>query len=465
MSRRLLGSAVLVGLVVLSGCSAEVPEPVEEVAQQVATPAPEPEIVEEVRIPPDWSQSESPSAVDTCKVPDARSGATGNSQAKQAVGFPVSKSTLPTEGEVNIIAAMVAFDDAPAPTLTGEDFFAPQLEKISEWSDFWSQGNLRYEFQMVEDWVEVPVNHADYPINSRDDYPTSRVNSARIIQLVIDNLPDDLDYAGADGFLVFWAPGIDEFVTDVAVRGNEGVTLQTPQGPREMFFWSGNNWHTRDTGGITAQMKQDYTWSTWIYFMLLSQGLMLHAPGNGWATGLGTAQVPNPNFSAAITVWDAFRMGWVADDQVHCVTPEDLGVGPQQVMVTPQEVFGGERKTIIIPVDERNDVVVIESRRPFGYSEWRDSESGLLVYTVNPSVQSVELMSREAQRSCGNTEEFSKWAYYLYPDSVDMDRLDCNDFTKAFVREGDTLTHGDLRISLEFSAEELDYVSIEAIAP
>jgi hypothetical protein len=62
-------------------------------------------------------------------------------------------------------------------------------------------------------------------------------------------------------------------------------------------------------------------------------------------------------------------------------------------------------------------------------------------------------------------EDTKVWAYYLYPDSVDMDRLDCNDFTKAFVREGDTLTHGDLRISLEFSAEELDYVSIETIAP
>jgi len=38
---------------------------------------------------------------------------------------------------------------------------------------------------------------------------------------------------------------------------------------------------------------------------------------------------------------------------------------------------------------------------------------------------------------------------------------DCRDFTNVFVREGDTLTHGDLRISLEFSAEELDYVTIE----
>ena len=140
------------------------------------------------------------------------------------------------------------------------------------------------------------------------------------------------------------------------------------------------------------------------------------------------------------------------------VTPEDLEAGPLQVMVTPQEVFAGERKTIIIPV-------VIESRRSVGYSEWRGGDSGLLVYTVNPSVGTVDLMSQESQRSCGNTDDFSKWAYYLYPDSVDMNQLDCNDFRAAFVREGDTLTHRGITISLEFSAEELDYVSIEATTP
>ncbi|MEL0273873.1 MAG: hypothetical protein VW960_04915 [Pontimonas sp.] len=464
MNKAPLAMTALASLVILSGCGPEATEAPPEVVEEVSQPAPELEVVEEVRIPPEWTQSESPSPVDVCKVPDQRSGATGNSQAKQAVGFPVSKSTLPIEGEVNLIAAMVAFDDAPAPDLTAEDFFAPQLEKITQWSDFWSQGSLRYEFQMVEEWVTVPVNHAEYPINSRENYQQSRENSARIIQLVIDNLPEDLDYAGADGYLVYWSPGIDEFHSDVAVRGDEGVTLRTPDGPRQMFFWSGNNFHYRDTGRMTAEIKRDYTWSLWIYFLLLSQGLMLHAPGNGWPTGLGQSQIPTPDFSPAIPVWDAFRMGWVDDSQVHCVTPENLEEGPQRILLTPQEVYGGERKTIIIPVDSRNDVLVIESRRPIGATRWSEDESGLLVYTVNPSVGTVELMSQESQRSCGNTDDYSKWAYYLYPDHVDMGSLDCNDFTRAFVREGDTLSHRDLRISLDFSAEELDYVTIEAVA-
>mgnify|MGYP006978333789 CR=1 FL=1 len=84
------------------------------------------------------------------------------------------------------------------------------------------------------------------------------------------------------------------------------------------------------------------------------------------------------------------------------------------------------------------------------------------MYTVNPSAGTLEMMSQESQRSCGNTDDFSKWAYYLYPDHVDVQNVNCNDFRQAFVREGHTLTHEGVTISLEFSDEELDYVSIEA---
>ena len=463
MSSRLLGILILSSLTVLSGCVPETAEVPEEVIEKSAPV--EPLVEEQARIAPDWAPTDSLSPVDVCKVPDTRPRNAGGSQEGQAVGFPVSQGTLPQQGSVNIIAAMVAFDDAPPSALTAEGFLQPQLEQITQWSDFWSQGNLRYEFQMVEDWVRVPVDHADYPVNSREDSTVSRGNSAKIAQLVIDALPEDLDFAAADGFLIYWAPGIVEFVTDVATRGNDGVTFFTPDGPREMFFWSGNSWHYTDTGVMTAQVKQDHTWSVWIYFMLLSQGLMLHSPGNGWATGLGQSQVPHPHFSAAITAWDAFRLGWISDQQVHCINPQDLGEEPAQVLLTPQEVFGGDTKTIIIPVDASSDVVVIESRRATGYSDlWPDGEAGLLVYTVNPSVGQLDLMSRESQRSCGNTDDFSKWAYYLYPDHVDIERSNCRDFVEALVREGDTLTHRGLLISLEFSDSELDYVSIEALA-
>ena len=460
---RIAGLALAMVLFATSGCAPAEPETPSQA--QPHTPAPTPAIAEEAepRIPPDWTQPESPSPVESCKIPDNRGQSSGNTQASQAVGFPVSQGTLPTTGTVNLIAAMVAFEDAPAPNLTADAFFAPQLEQITQWSDFWSQGSLEYEFQMVEDWVTLPVNHAEYPINSRDDYQQSRTNSARVIQMVMDSLPEDLNFADADGVLIYWSPGIDAFESDVATRGNDGVTLRTPDGPRQMFVWSGNNFHYTDSGVMTAELKREYTWSLWVYFLLLSQGLMLHAPGNGWPTGLGQSQIPSPEFSAAITAWDMFRLGWIMDDQIHCITPEDLE-SEQQVILTPLEIYGGERRTVIIPVNRQTDVLVVESRRPVGYSRlWDEDSAGLLVYAVNPSVGALDMMSRESQSSCGNSDEFGKWAYYLYPDRPSGGETNCNDYRAVLVREGDTVRHGGVEISLDFSDEEQDYVTIQNV--
>ena len=461
---------VLSGIVALTACAVaetDPPEMAEPEAVAEAPPvAPEPE-----RIAPDWVQPASLSPVEVCKVQDGQPQNTrgvlegtqvNGVRVRSNVGFPLSGYTLPIEGEANLIVAMVSFDDAPRSELTPEGFLAPQLEEMTRWSKFWSQGKFRYTFQMVDEWINVPVNHADYPVRPKVDQQTSRQNAYQISRMVTEALPDGLDYDAADGILIYWAPGIHAFEGDIGLQGFErGMELPTPQGPKGMFFWSGNKWHYEDTGQMTQKLKAAHTWSFWIYLMLDSQGLHNHGPGNGWPNGLQQLQVPNPEFSGALLGWDAFKLGWIDDEQVHCIDPADL-TDEVRFILTPQEIGGGERRLAVIPLSD-SDVVVIESRRPVGYSEqWDPSHSGLVVYSIDPSIAEL---NAGVQAGCGNDPAFPKWGYYLYPDSFNQSSEDCRDFTNVFVREGDTLTHGDLRISLEFSADELDYVTIEALAP
>jgi hypothetical protein len=350
MMRSIVGiSSSLSMLLALVGCATSDPGIVDDTEAVLAVQneqADEPE-----RIPPDWTQPASLSPVEFCKVEDGQPQNTrgvlegtqvNGVRVRSNVGFPLSEGTLPVEGDANLIVAMVSFDDAPRSELTPEGFLAPQLETMAEWSEFWSQGKFRYTFQMVDDWVNVPVNHADYPVRPRVDQQTSRQNAYQIARLVTDALPDDLDYEAADGILIYWAPGIDSFEGDIGLQGIErGMDLPTPDGPKRMFFWSGNKWHYTDSGKMTKELKAEYTWSFWIYLMLDSQGLHNHGPGNGWPSGLQQLQVPEPEFSGAILGWDAFKLGWIDDSQVQCINPEDLSE-PVQFMLTPQEIAGGE---------------------------------------------------------------------------------------------------------------------------
>ena len=425
---------------------------------------PEPEI-ETVAQAPDWKQPASPADAEACKVidgqsPAARAAIEGNmvegKRVRGNIGFPLSPNTLPVSGESNIVAAMVSFDDAPPTELTPEEFLRPQLDKMEQWGDFWSQGKLDLNFIMPNEWVNVDINHEDYPVNNGLPFAERQGNSNEVIKLIAAALPEELDYSEVDGVLVYWSPNIEYFESDLGLQGFEGVMLPFPGGSKEAFFWSGNTWYYEDEGGLTPEIKAQQTWSSWLYFLLDSMGLHNHGPGNGWSNGLQQNQMPNQGeFSGAILGWDEFRLGWTDDSQVHCLEPSSVQ-GVHEFMLSPRELQGGERRLAVVPFEDQG-AVVIESRRPVGWSDtWSDEKSGLLAYFVDTELE-IERVDSFTQGGCGNDPNRPKWAYHLFKDDFSGD---CREFSNAFIRQGDKLTFQSIEIELVHSAETLDYVRV-----
>ena len=464
MKTRTIAALAVFGMV-LSGCTAGEPEPAIESPPEEAIVEQPAESEEPEKIAPDWAQPESLSDVELCKVLDGQSPAARESfegytvnekRARGNIGFPLSPHTLPVSGESNMIAVMVAFDDAPPSDQTPEGYLRPQLDTMEEWADYWSQGKLDLNFQLVDEWITLPVNHADYPVNRRLSFEERQGNSNDIIKMIAQSLPEDLNYDEVDGVMAYWSPGVDYFEGDLGLQGLEGVPLPFPGGAKEVFFWSGNEWWYRDEGQLTAEVKAQHTWSFWLYLMLDAMGLHNHGPGNGWPLAVQTSQIPaQGEFSGSINGWDEFKLGWTDDSQVHCVAPEDL-VEPSQFMLGAREVFGGDKRLAIVPF-EGEGALVIESRRPIGWSEtWNNDRSGLLVYFVDTQLD-VDRVDSFTQGGCGTSDEQQKWAYFLYKDGFSGN---CRNWYEAFIKPGDTLTHKGVKISLEFSDDEVDYVVV-----
>ena len=155
---------------------------------------------------------DSPSSAQACKVIDGQSAEArsvfegyqvNGKRARGNIGFPISPTTIPTSGEAKMIAAMVAFEDAPPSDLTPSGFLTDQVQKIEDWSIFWSQEKFKYDFKVVPNWIVLPVNQSDYPVNSRVDRVKSQENSNEIIRMVIERLPTSWDYSDVDGVMVF----------------------------------------------------------------------------------------------------------------------------------------------------------------------------------------------------------------------------------------------------------------------
>lgn len=462
--------AILISSFLVAGCTQAV-----EVAEDsdapdagaVETPASDqaspPEDLE-----PQWSAQPSPSEVELCKVADGRPenlqgyprGAEVDGQiVSGGIGFPFTEGIFPIKGEAKIIAAMVSFEDTNEFVENPSDFLGPQTEKITEWSRFWSQGQFSYEWEIVDTWIRIPMNSSD--TRDKDEY---------LAELILENFPESVSFNGIDGTFIYWAPGLQDPINsghDFAIRVGSNEKAFTVGEKRPGLLWAPSKWHFEDSGSLKYETKREYTWSYWVHELLHEQGLNLHAPGNGWATGIGQNQYPLPiglsgqnmKFSAALPAWEMFIMGWLRDEQVHCVTSKDLQ-GEITVGLTPLEIEGGERKALVLNLEEEDSVLVVESRRPIGYTEWDEDESGIFVYTVDPSLVTQD---DHSSGDCGNDPSYPKWAYYLFSDTTATQPASwCNgaEFDIALLGEGKSVTFGDAVITLEQSGTSLDVVSI-----
>ena len=408
-----------------------------------------------------------PSLIDICKIPDGRPASLASTppnlrykgdMGKSNVGFPYSNDRFPNEGPVNFIVAAVSFDDLSGAPSEIDDYLDEQTAKISEWADFWSQGQMQYEFQVVDGWQELDFSSSLY--SAKDVSRGERTVSAHVglADAIAAKVGNKADWAVADGLFVLFPVGYDGFTGDWNSRGD---VVQTPSGPKSMFFWGGGEYHLTAAGGIPLATKQEYLWSFWIHEILHSQGSNLHAPGNGWAVGLGQNQYPSygSKFSGAFNAWEAFKTGWIFDDQVFCLDGRE-DFSEARASLTPMEIYGGDTKMVVIRTAEHEGIVVT-SRRPIGYSEdWSTSDSGITVYRLDLSVMNDR--TGEGNVDCGNSIDFAKWAYYLPADGSSGLRNACR-FEDFIIKPGQSVSYGGVDVQL-VSRGSKDFVEISNTA-
>lgn len=188
-----------------------------------------------------------------------------------------------------------------------------------------------------------------------------------------------------------------------------------------------------------------------------SQGSNLHAPGNGWAVGLGQNQYPTfgDKFSGALNAWESFKKGWIYDQQVYCLDGRE-DFSQARAILTPMEIAGGETKMVVVRTGQHTGLVVT-SRRPIGYSaDWARGDSGITVYRLDLRVMNDR--TGEGNVDCGNSTDFDKWAYYLAAEGETGLANACS-FEKFIIKPGQKVSYGGVDIQL-VSSDSKDFVEI-----
>ena len=413
-----------------------------------------------------WDLTDSPEPAEFCKIPDARPEQFRNQARGHTVdgksyggpsGFPLVEVTVPNTGQLDWLFILVAFEDTPRFVESPAEFMNPHVDVLQGWAEFWSQGKLQFNIQYVDYWLELPMKAKDFPMD-REPY---------IAKLLEEQLPLGMSFNDFDATFVQWdnlyqAPG----AADAATSGKTKYTLRV--GSNELFYedealrpnlvWAPSYDHASNRGH-PIELKQEFAYGHWLHEILHEMGLNLHAPGNGWPTGVGQVLYPYSAdgfmWSLAISAWEQFQLTWLSDSQVHCV--DKSKEAETRSVLTPLESYGGERKLIAIPsINEKDELLAIEARVPGKWSHWSESDFGLLVYRVDPSAKHRDHIPHE----CGNDPDVDKWAYYLFPDNAEVERNHCGHFSEALLRPGETLTYEGIVVKLESIVDEKFFVSI-----
>ena len=410
----------------------------------------------------------SPFSVEPCKIPDGRpldqqTLRPGNnflgSYGMSNIGFPHSPDLFPITGEVNFIVVPVSFSDLPGNPENIGEYLKQQTEKMTRWSEFWSQGKARYTFQVIEEWQQLPQAQEEFTVADRSRGERSVDIQVGLADSIAKQVGSQVDWDKAYGIFAQFPLGFSAFQDE---WGGRGDMVTTPAGKKQLFFRGGGVFHLTNGNGLAYEGKRDLLWSYWIHEILHSQGSHLHAPGNGWPIGLDRNQYPGGTrkFSGALNSWEAFKMGWIADDQVYCVDAregfDDLSTG-----LTAIEVASGDEKIAVVRTGEHEGLLV-EPRRPLGYSEsWAVSDRGVMVYTVNTAVMNDR--TGEGGLDCGNNPDYPKFAFYLEPDQRPQPKNSCQ-FEGFILKPGESVTHEGVKISLTVSSSTQDFILIQDLS-
>lgn len=392
-----------------------------------------------------WQSSLTSVDLQQCQIRDARS----MKIPPNNVGFPLLPDVIPTNGTIEMVVIPVDFSDRPGGELPLA-YLEQQTQEIDKWYRLFSGDKVNFKFQIGKAWVRAPKPDSEYVV------PKNQANAQAIAgdiqyqmgQDIITAAGSQFDYTNVSA-VFFYFPTSTSVEFDM---GNRGRPVATPQGTKPLFFWGGGQYHF-DNRNIPASEKRSKMWAFWIHEMLHSQDQALHAPGNGFSTGLGQDQYGT---SLTIGAWEMFRLGWLPNSSVTCL---DKSSGTGTAILRPLENGAKDLRTMIVRVSE-HQALVVESRRAKGYSsEWGANRGGVLVYEVDTRRNNDR--SGEATGDTGNDKTYPKWAFYLGPQGKNVSGATGRNFFPYFLVKGDYVEFEGVKISVKETSVDGDLVEFQ----
>jgi hypothetical protein len=301
----------------------------------------------------------SPESLNNCRLLDARTFKTGGDG--QAITYPASPNNgFVNSGTIEVAVVFVDFPDVPGGSSELSEHIA-EIKKAAEWYSWFSQGNVKYNLRIADRWVRAPKTSENY-FWLHPGKPGVQMMSDIDIAATYRSLAGSV--VDTSGVTTVWAV-LPKAITAI----DEGFAYRAFPG---VFSVGSDSYKARTP-----------IWQHFVHETLHSHGALGHSPKNSqiglfWNTG---------SAGATLNSWDAMTLGWMKQENVYCVSADNMSA--QSMTLVPIEREQAGLRSVIVKLSEY-EALVVESHRKDKWSErWPVGTTGVSVMRIDTRLDTV----------------------------------------------------------------------------
>ena len=322
------------------------------------------------------------------------------------VGFPKREYRLPSEGKINALIIPIDFSDVPGKGAP-QEIFSAMTDGTAKFFYDQSGGRVQFNFQTIENWVRAPFLSTAYGLGrwSGGDANGYFGAALALADPLVDYSLFDVVYVLSPKEIpsssIAYGPAFVSMPGDIYSTTNDGLVRNGSFSGADAWQslpGAGWKWMAHETGHLFG-----------LHDLYVTEG---PPPYGSW-------DIMSLNWTTeaiALNAWNRYLLGWLEADQVSCLEQRTLATG-QEIRLIPIERDSAGIKSAMVPLSS-SKILVMESRRNEGFDSLASSQEGVLVYTVDMTIDSIK----------------GGWKTQRRPGSI------APDFMDATLKPGDKIT-------------------------
>jgi len=331
--------------------------------------------------------SELSDKIDLCKIKEVnlngpRNGRAGPEGAPIYLpsGFPRVTPSTQHIGTVKWALIPIDFSD-----LKGESNFRSrvdsQMELLTDWYFTVSEGNLKVDWSVHNDWVTLPKPSSQYTIGNSVNLMNSEVGQA-LFRDAMTSADPVFDFTNIQ-YVIFLLPKGQTFLNETSQGfpwDKLVIDITTSEGKVSGFAIP---------GVFMDQPNKDY-WGYWAHEF--GHAISLAHIGRSRGTAplfAGYDLMANQDGPTRdLNGWLRFVAQWLQDEKVYC--KESKAINRLEVTLVPLNSFEQGIKLVVIPLSITK-ALMIESRRETKFScQMKPTQNGILAYIYDSTLSHGE---------------------------------------------------------------------------